>query len=110
MEQAENLRGMERRFLHALENGRVVVARSSHCAVAGVLVEGSRGGPGAAVCVARSCLTKVIAGAPLREGSDVASDDQGRAVPATSGCRVVGIAESSAAAAGEVVEVLLDGP
>ena len=61
---------------------------------------------GHASCIAIGGVSKVIAGAAITAGAKIMSDDQGRAVTATSGNYVLGTAINSAAAAGIVIPVL----
>ena len=52
-------------------------------------------------------IVEVTAGAAITAGVPVASDATGRALAAVTGDRVLGYAQKAAAAAGEVIDVLL---
>lgn len=51
-------------------------------------------------------IADVEAGAAVSAGVDVASDNQGRAIPATAGSRILGTAVTSSTAAGTIIEVV----
>jgi hypothetical protein len=62
-------------------------------------------GSAADLCLSGS-MTKVVAGAAIADGASVASDNQGRAVPAATGGVVLGKALSAAGVAGDVITIL----
>jgi hypothetical protein len=63
---------------------------------------------GEASAVAISGISKVIAGGVITPGAAIASDNQGRAVVATTGQWVLGTAVFGAAAAGIVIPIRYD--
>ena len=55
--------------------------------------------------VVRSGISKVVAGDAVTEGAFVASDGNGKAVPATSGEYILGVAYEAASADGDIIAV-----
>ena len=100
--------------------GRVVLAGAGGPAV-GILQNAPRGGEAARVCVLG--ITKAVAGGAVSAGSRVAANANGQVVPATTaytntsdtgaaqdplvGSNVIGIALTSATAAGQVISIVL---
>lgn len=63
---------------------------------------------GEASCVADGGISKVVAGAAITAGAQIATDNQGRAVTATSGAYILGTAIQGAAAAGIIIPILFE--
>ncbi|MHB0954233.1 MAG: DUF2190 family protein [Allorhizobium sp.] len=81
------------------------------CSVAGEDADGvCQDEPGSdhASCIAIGGISKVVAGAAITAGAKITTDDQGRAVTATTGNSVLGIAIHDAAAAGIIIPVLVE--
>jgi hypothetical protein len=102
-----NLSASQFLFLTTDANGNVVVNTTAGAQVIGVLQDKPVQGDPA--CVMVNGVSKVIAGAAIpfiAGGTPVQSDNQGRAVPATTGNEIIGwIRNWNAAAAGEVCSV-----
>lgn len=62
---------------------------------------------GRAATVAISGVSKVEAGGAITKGANVSSDSTGRAITATSGHRVLGVAQETVTTAGQILPVLL---
>lgn len=65
-------------------------------------------GNGHASCVAEGGISKIVAGAAITAGAKIATDNQGRAVTATTGAYVLGIAVNGANAAGDIIPMLFE--
>lgn len=65
---------------------------------------------GQAATVAYDGITKLVAGAAVAAGAEVMSDNVGRGITATTGNRVLALAETAAGAAGEIISVRLTDP
>lgn len=81
------------------------------CAVAGERAVGvlqNKPTSGKAATIAVRGITKMVAGAAVALNSEVMSDNQGRAVVATTGLQIIGRAVIAAGAAGEIISVALD--
>lgn len=63
---------------------------------------------GYACTIAKSGISKVVAGAAIAINDDIATDATGRAVPAVAGNRRLGKARMAATGAGIVIPVALD--
>lgn len=59
-----------------------------------------------AVVTNQGCRVEVEAGAAVTVGADIATDAQGRVIPAATADAILGKALTAASAAGEIVEVL----
>lgn len=106
-----DLSGQQLRFAKVSGQNTVTVTAASTDAVVGVLQNKPTLGQEAAVmCLG---ISKVYAGAAVAAGAEVMSDATGRAITASAAAganRVIGVALEAAAAAGEVISVLLIGP
>lgn len=81
------------------------------CSVAGEDADGicqDEPGSAHASCIAIGGISKVVAGAAITAGAKITTDDQGRAVTATTGAAVLGTAIQDAAAAGIIIPAKLD--
>lgn len=86
--------------------GQVVEATGLHLNVLGVCCQPSGAASGQRADVEVMGLVEVVAGAAIAAGAPVTSDAEGRAITARQG-RVVGLAFDAAAAAGDIIRVLL---
>ncbi len=102
---AADLSALQFRFV--VDNASGFIAQST--TIGGVVVGVLQNKPGnnEAAEVMVTGVSKVVAGAAITEGTAVTSDAVGRAAVPAAGNYRVGIALSSAAAAGEVIPVLL---
>lgn len=105
LEASADLSANQHRFLVVDANGQVAVAGAGVLAV-GVL-QNDPAAQGEAATVMLDGVSKVVAGAAVTSGAEVASDASGRAVTAATGNRVNGIALETCANAGEVIAVAL---
>lgn len=88
-----------------------VMLAGANAAIIGVAQDGPAVGPGQMVRVRVRGVTKMIAGAAIAEGAQLATDASGRAVtapaPAATDSPVIGVAETAATQIGDVVSVRL---
>jgi hypothetical protein len=94
------------RFMDINTSGRAALQTSAGGRIACVSLEkpSAAGAPGTYQI---SGIAKVVAGAAVTAGDNVQSDTDGRAITAASGDHIGGIALTTVAAAGELVQVLL---
>lgn len=105
-EAAGDLSAEQYTFVVVDSNGQVGQQTTAGGDADGVLMN-KPNAQGVAAEVAISGVTKVVAGAVVAAGAKVQSDTTGRAITAATGDHVLGKALSAAAAANEVIEVLL---
>lgn len=101
-----DLSAAQYRFVEPGAGGTVTRVNAAGEAVLGVLQNNPGSGQAATVALTGS-RTKLVAGAALSENDDITTDNQGRAITAASGHRPHGIALEAAAAAGDIISVLL---
>lgn len=102
---ATDLTGDRYRFVVINATGQIARLNTAGGRADGVLQGPHPANEAAEVTV--SGVTKMIAGAAIANTGPVTSDSQGRAVTAVTGNTINGIALETAAAAGEVIAVLL---
>ena len=98
------------RFVQLQSDGKYDEVGSAQGRADGVAAEATVDGDGDRIAMAlMHGRMKLEAGAAVSVGDVVASDDQGRAIAAvaSAGNFTLGVAESAASAAGEIIEVLL---
>lgn len=102
---AADLSALQFRFVTVDSNGKAAQNTTAGGRVIGV----NTGKPVAdeVTTVAVGGVSKVAAGAVVAAGAEVASDNVGRAVTATTGDHIIGTALKAAGAADEVIPVLL---
>lgn len=93
------------RFVELTTTGTIAQVDTAGAAAIGVLQDTVAAGDAAEVTI--TGVSKVVAGAAITSTGPVTSDSQGRAITAATGNTVNGIALQTAAAAGEVIAVLL---
>lgn len=86
-------------------SGQAVLSAASDLTQIGVLQNKPASGYAGTVQVGG--ITKCIAGAAVAAGSRVTSDASGKAIVATTGKQVIGLAMTAAGAANEIFEVFL---
>lgn len=74
-------------------------------AVDGIIAEAVEAGDVFPLIVPDGCIAMVEAGAAVTRGAGVMSDAVGRAIDATSGLFIVGVALDAAAAAGDIIRI-----
>jgi len=92
-------------FVTVNSNGRVALTNTG-TASDGVL-QNKPSAQGQAAAVGISGVSKVTAGAAINAGAFVAVGSSGRAVPVTSGAKVVGRALAAASGAGAIIPCIL---
>lgn len=102
---AADLTASRHRFVTLDTSGKVALAGTAGVKALGVLQSPAAAGEAAEVMV--DGVTKVIAGAAIAATGPVTTDSQGRAITAAATHTVNGVALQTAAAAGEVIAVLL---
>lgn len=102
---ATDLTASRHRFVVLNTTGKVALAGTAGVKALGVLQSPAAAGEAAEVMI--DGVTKVIAGAAIANTGPITTDNQGRAITAATGNTVNGIALQTAAAAGEVIAVLL---
>jgi len=93
------------RFVVQNTSGKIAQVGTTGAKALGVLQSPAIAGEAAEVMV--SGVSKVVAGAAIANTGPITSDSQGRAITAAATHTVNGIALETAAAAGEVIAVLL---
>lgn len=97
------------RFL-TLSGGKAVHATTHDAVPVGVSQDPASGADRPVSVAGFPCITKVVAGAAISAGAPVAPGADGKAVTATTGQRVWGIALEAATAADQVITVLAQYP
>lgn len=89
------------------DNGHVVMCSTEGELAAGVLLPETTKETeiGEDVTIQIKDIGLCLSGAEVKKGSELMTDTQGRCIPATSGNFVVGYAVTSAAKAGEIIEI-----
>jgi len=93
------------RFVVQNTSGKIAQVGTAGAKALGVLQSPAAAGEAAEVMI--SGVSKVVAGAAIASTGPITSDSQGRAITAAATHTVNGIALETAAAAGEVIAVLL---
>jgi hypothetical protein len=94
-------------FMTIASDGEVDPVASAGAAAVGVLYNAPNA-QGVAAEIARRGIVKVKAGAAFSPGALIMSSAAGKAVTATTGLRILGMAVTAAAADGDIVSVLLE--
>lgn len=89
-------------------NGRVALAGTKGLPIAGI-IQNKPNALNVATDLMQTGITKWVASAAIAAGARVTTENDGRAVTAATGNVVCGIALEAAAAAGNVIAVLLTG-
>lgn len=89
-----------------LTAGKVTRCNAAGEAAIGVLQNDPADTEAATIAIVGS-TTKVVAGAAITEGAKITTDNEGRAVTASTGNQIHGTAMLGAGAAGEIISVLL---
>lgn len=100
-----DLSASQNRFVEQANTGAVTVCNTAGEKALGVLYNDPTSGQ--AATVAYDGVVRVVAGGVVAIGDSIATDNQGRAVNATTGQTILGEALSAATAAGQIVSVLL---
>ena len=102
---AGDYRALQFRAMALDANGLMAQNTTAGGRIAGVLQ--NKPNLNEACTVMLSGVTKIVAGAAVAVGAEIASDAAGRAVTAVAGNHVIGEAETAAANAGELISVRL---
>ena len=106
MPAAADLSANQYRFAVCNSSGQAALSGAG-AATIGVIQNNDANAVNAAVALQCVGVSKVVAGAAVTAGAEVASDATGRAVTAATTNRVNGIALSTSANAGEIISVKL---
>ncbi len=107
MDAGADLSSSQHLFVTSDASGDAVVAGAG-VRVVGVLDNDPTSGQAAGVAI--EGVTKVIAGAAVAAGADVASSAAGKAITSTSGDYIAGVALQAATADGDLIAVRLSQP
>lgn len=100
-----DLSASQYRFVEQSSAGAVTVCNAAGEKALGVVYNDPANGQ--AATIAYGGIARVVAGGAITIGNAIATDNQGRAVAATTGQTILGEAMSAASTAGEIVSVLL---
>ena len=101
-----DLSASQYRFVKENAAGKIVATHTAGAAVMGVLQNNPANTRAATVM--RTGATKVVAGAAVAIDALVTTDTAGRAVTATTGQTIAGVARIAAAGAGEIITIELE--
>lgn len=96
-----------KQYYFVVRNSSGQLALAGNGATADGVLQDKPAAAGRAAAYAISGLSKVVAGAAIARGAQVASDANGKAKTAVTGNRVLGRAHIAAAADGDVISVIL---
>lgn len=102
---AEDLSASQFRFVAINSSGQAALVTTAGGGALGVVQNDPAVGEAATIML--DGVSKVVAGAAVAAGADIASDTEGRAVAASTNNRILGIALEEASSAGAIIAVAL---